>query len=692
MAETENKYVKPITIEQRKAIIDKSVQSLSARPSSNPTEMKKRFVQPIVNTDGHDNPCLADEVDRVANEADQAFRNVDASITDLKPRMDTAESDIDMLETALDKTIADMPLFIPSILSIQVDIPQGYTNSLSAKLFNKPAEINKTFWFTNIYNKTVKGVFAKITGELNDKGFYPFEAISVVVLHDGDLDKTVDSLQERMGVAESDIDKLEGDVSSNNKQITELDGRVDALQTRLDTFSLYEIVDSLPTNGDANKLYLVPATSTENGNILEEWLWANNKWELVGTKKVDIDLTPYAKKDDVIAKTEKGKEKGVATLDEKGKVPKDQLPDDLIFGENGLSEEWKLIGETTVEPDSDGGLPQGVYFSLNSDGNPFKLKRAKVIVLTDTTKSDYVYPKATANVQIKGALGNDKTGWHRATWVSGFPQKVNTYAKILFDVEVIDSIAYATGNAANALNGYTIGEFSDSKAVYGGLGVPLATEWIEEIGVSVMDGHLTEGTKVLVYGIPADAISNGGSGGSSLPEGFNPDDYVKNDEFDDKFKQSATDTKKQWNETEKYYAREKIGAVSEAYVDDNKGTKLYRHYVYLSDTMVSDGHRYKYLVFESLSYEKFVYSPDDSLLLLDVKQLSKVYGLRLETEADEDGNAFSMPILRVVASYEENDNSIAVVFVEAEQNNVITLWTDTEIGYVGDMNYTVQEL
>jgi hypothetical protein len=77
---------------------------------------------------------------------------------------------------------------------------------------------------------------------------------------------------------------------------------------------------------------------------------------------------------------------------------------------------------------------------------------------------------------------------------------------------------------------------------------------------------------------------------------------------------------------------------------------------------------------------------------LDVKQLSKVYGLRLETEADEDGNAFSMPILRVVASYEENDNSIAVVFVEAEQDNVITLWTDTGIGYVGDMNYTVQEL
>jgi hypothetical protein len=366
---------------------------------------------------------------------------------------------------------------------------------------------------------------------------------------------------------------------------------LDPRKDRLNRYRLYEIVDSLPPNGDANKLYLVPATSTENGNILEEWLWANNKWELVGTKKVDIDLTPYAKKDDVIAKTEKGKEKGVATLDEKGKVPKDQLPDDLIFGENGLSEEWKLIGETTVKPDEDGGLPQGVYFSLNSDGNPFKLKRAKVIVLTDTKNGD-VYTDNTVNIQMR--WDSDPTKWNRAMWISGVPIVANKASKVIFDVEVVDGVAYARGITDTALGAYSNSQYAGSKQVYGGLGVTLATEWIEEIGVGTYSAHFTEGTKVLVYGIPADAISNGGSGGSSLPEGFNPDDYVKNDELDNKLKDYVN------------------------YVDDNKGTKLYLHRFTTDDGEIT------------------FLSP------LSKKCISQIYGTDIYTWEPDNINSFNM--------------------------------------------------
>ena len=726
MAETENekRYVYPITKENKQKIVDSSVQNLPERPTINATDMKKIFVRPIVNGDGQPYHSIADEVDRVASEADGAIASLNEemplvltttleltanSYNDLVQREADGHEVADdgfpkswfnkepkvgdtFLAVAVSKDNRSVSMTckvrhiddknnlyysVEDLVLIGEDVPMllttqrfdgitlkvftkteggkytftGYEghHSIGVAQFNITPRIGNQFFGTvvlmNNNSKDYKSIAtftAQVTGIENNKVNYTL--IDATVFHDGDLDKTVDILQNRMGVAESDIselkmeqgetqtklDNLAGDVSSNNKQIT-------ALQNRLDTFSLYEIVDSLPTTDiDANKLYLVPATSTEDGNILEEWLWAGNKWELVGTKKVDIDLTPYAKKDDVIAKTDRGKENGVATLDGNKKIPKAQLPDDLIFGENGLPEEWKLIGETTVTPDADGGLPQGVYFSLNSDGNPFKLKRAKVIVLTDTTKSDYVYPTSTASVQIKGIFTNGGIGWHRATWVSGFPIIANKYAKIVFDVEAIDSIAYATGVADNTLDGHTIGEFSGSRAVYGGLGVPLSTEWLEEIGVSVGSGYLTKGTQVLLYGIPADATSGGGSGGSSLPEGFNPDDYVKNDEFDDKFKQSATDTKTQWNETEKSYARAKIGAVSETYVDENKGTKLYLHRI--THDKQGDDHEYE-ITFIAPTDRKYIANAElgdeSSTALIWKPDHSKCFNMRYAVDGEE---------------------------------------------------------
>lgn len=103
MAETENKYVKPITIEKKQAIVDTSVQSMNKRPTSDETAMKKRFVQPIVNLDG--TPCLADEVDRVANEANAELVRLNeraALINENKEAIEKAEGDIFQLRLDVD--------------------------------------------------------------------------------------------------------------------------------------------------------------------------------------------------------------------------------------------------------------------------------------------------------------------------------------------------------------------------------------------------------------------------------------------------------------------------------------------------------------------------------------------------------------------------------------------------------------
>ena len=60
----------------------------------------------------------------------------------------------------------------------------------------------------------------------------------------------------------------------------------------LDT-SLYSIVTELPETGLPNKIYLLPSTETEEGNIYTEHCYVDNKWEELGKYKADINLEPY---------------------------------------------------------------------------------------------------------------------------------------------------------------------------------------------------------------------------------------------------------------------------------------------------------------------------------------------------------------------------------------------------------------
>lgn len=61
------------------------------------------------------------------------------------------------------------------------------------------------------------------------------------------------------------------------------------------TFDFIKI-GNLPETGLINKIYLVPKTSSENNDLFDEYLWVNNTWEFLGTKKVEVDLSDYVKK------------------------------------------------------------------------------------------------------------------------------------------------------------------------------------------------------------------------------------------------------------------------------------------------------------------------------------------------------------------------------------------------------------
>lgn len=62
-----------------------------------------------------------------------------------------------------------------------------------------------------------------------------------------------------------------------------------------------EIVNSLPSTGASNILYLVPKTSIVDGNIYDEYLYIGGAWELIGS--TGMDLSGYVKSSEMHALT-----------------------------------------------------------------------------------------------------------------------------------------------------------------------------------------------------------------------------------------------------------------------------------------------------------------------------------------------------------------------------------------------------
>lgn len=76
-------------------------------------------------------------------------------------------------------------------------------------------------------------------------------------------------------------------------------GRIPIAQLgNLDT-SLFKLVTSLPSSGESNKIYIVKDGSDAN-DVYQEYYYTNGAWEKIGTHAVKVDLTPYAKKSEVI--------------------------------------------------------------------------------------------------------------------------------------------------------------------------------------------------------------------------------------------------------------------------------------------------------------------------------------------------------------------------------------------------------
>lgn len=99
---------------------------------------------------------------------------------------------------------------------------------------------------------------------------------------------------EAIGEISADISNVKNDLSdeinSRTEYDSELESLIDKLEDDLSNIELYNIVDSLPESGSTNILYLVPSNSTKENSVFDEYLWVNDKWELIGSISTELDI------------------------------------------------------------------------------------------------------------------------------------------------------------------------------------------------------------------------------------------------------------------------------------------------------------------------------------------------------------------------------------------------------------------
>ena len=74
------------------------------------------------------------------------------------------------------------------------------------------------------------------------------------------------------------------------------------------------VVTQLPTTDiKTNKIYLIKDSTTE-GDLYQEYLYVDGKWEKVGTHKQEVDLTDYVRKEDAVTEVAAGHSNGKSQI------------------------------------------------------------------------------------------------------------------------------------------------------------------------------------------------------------------------------------------------------------------------------------------------------------------------------------------------------------------------------------------
>ena len=194
-----------------------------------------------------------------------------------------------------------------------VHTDNNFTNALLTKLngIESGAEVNAIAGIkTNgvlqpIVNKIVDISIPTKTSQLtNDSGFITNEVDNLTNYYteteiNGLLNNKADksSVPTKLSQLNNDTGFITNAVDNLTnyylKSETYTKTEVNDLIGQIKTISI-QVVDTLPTTGESNVIYLVPKEGSKD-DIYNEYIWVNNAWELIGSTQ--IDLTGYATED-----------------------------------------------------------------------------------------------------------------------------------------------------------------------------------------------------------------------------------------------------------------------------------------------------------------------------------------------------------------------------------------------------------
>lgn len=135
----------------------------------------------------------------------------------------------------------------------------------------------------------------------------------------------------------------------------EVDGKISAITT-----INFEVVAELPESGEANKIYLVPNAEQGEQNVKDEYIWVDEKWEIIGSTKVD--LSNYYNKGEVDSKLSAKVDLSTYTSDKETFALKSELTNLATKEElNGKVDDAEIADMLTKTEAASTYQPKGEY-------------------------------------------------------------------------------------------------------------------------------------------------------------------------------------------------------------------------------------------------------------------------------------------------------------------------------------------
>ena len=308
----------------------------------------------------------------------------------------------------------------------------------------------------------------------------------------------------------------------------------------------FAFVTELPTTGETDTIYLLPANPQTESNLYDEYIFANGKWEKIGSASVEVNLDEYVKNTDYATgskagvvksnkarcflvdsngivsadtlraseynKTNTGAFLGIGTYENnKSRYVKEGITTNTIALTDeekttacnwlGACEQrltnWRLIRDDTLTEAS------GVYkITTDSEGNAFALKKVMIEVYADTTEG--VYP-SSGTVLFELCQGNYDKLWAKTLYSTApFPTTEGKSSFVRFDAEVIGTNAYTYVLAHKNVDGFAYNQLGNGAAVSRSQAFPLNRD---NIGMLMLDyggtGGMHVGTRIVVWGVDA---------------------------------------------------------------------------------------------------------------------------------------------------------------------------------------------